>query len=430
MDVVRGVALFGILLMNIVGFAHPMGWEEFTVGQGASGPNYWAWFLTFSFFEGTQRTLFSLLFGAGVIILTSRAEARGGGVAVADIYYRRNIWLIVFGMINAYLLLWEGDILYYYGIAALFLFPLRNVAPRNLIITGLVALAVLVGVRVYDSYDMSTQRQEYEEAVALREAGEELDEEQVEAIENWEEMVAEAEFNEETIAERIADHTESYATVFMRHLPGLTEAHGNETYRYMFLDGFSMMVIGMALLKLGVLNLRRPSRAYWLMVLVGYGVGLPVSLWETRQVIEAQFNWVLIPELWWTYDLGRLGNALGHLGLLLLFVRSGALAWLQERLAAVGRMALSNYIMHSVIALLIFLRPGLGLYGAFERYQLYVIVALICLFQLLVSKIWLDHYRFGPLEWAWRSLTYRQKQPMRRVQPEPGTVQERHQRKA
>lgn len=417
MDIVRGVALFGILLMNIIGFAHPVGFDEFSVGQGASGPNFWAWVVTFTFFEGTQRTLFSLLFGAGVVILTSRAEARGGGLHVADIYYRRNIWLIVFGMINSYLLLWDGDILYFYGVAALFLFPLRNVSPRNLIITGMVALIVLFGVRVYDSYEISTQRQDYQEAVELRDTGNELDEEQAEAIETWEALVEDSVYDKETIAERISVHTKSYATVFMRHLPGLTESHGNETYRYMFLDAFSMMVIGMALIKLGVLNLKSPSRLYWMMVLAGYGIGLPVSIWETRTVIELQFDYLAISDLWWTYDIGRLGNAIGHLGLLLLLVRSGAMAWLQERLAAVGRMALTNYTMHSVIALLVFLKPGLGLYGAFERYQLYAIVAIICLAQLLASKMWLDHFRFGPLEWIWRSLTYRRMQPMRRVQP-------------
>ena len=118
----EGVALFGILLMNIVWFAHGVGWEEFTHGDGAVGPNFWAWVLENTFFEGTQRALFSLLFGAGVIILTSRAEKAGIGIKVADIYYRRNLWLIAFGMIDGYLLLWEGDILYFYGLAALFLF--------------------------------------------------------------------------------------------------------------------------------------------------------------------------------------------------------------------------------------------------------------------------------------------------------------------
>ncbi|MDH5262847.1 MAG: DUF418 domain-containing protein, partial [Gammaproteobacteria bacterium] len=101
-DTVRGVALFGILLMNILGFGYASGPQEFQV-LGTEGPNFWSWFIMNTYFEGTQRTLFSILFGAGVIILTSRAEARGGGIEVADIYYRRNLWLIAFGMVNAYL---------------------------------------------------------------------------------------------------------------------------------------------------------------------------------------------------------------------------------------------------------------------------------------------------------------------------------------
>jgi len=412
-DIVRGVALFGILLMNIVGFGHGLWYEEFQVETAAQGANLWSWIITSTFFEGTQRTLFSILFGAGVIILTSRAEKAGGGIGVADIYYRRNIWLIAFGMIDAYLLLWDGDILYYYGIVALFLFPMRNMLPKNLFIVGALGLVALMGVYQYDASEIQSKQTDYVEAQAVLEAGGELDKEQKEAIDSWEKALKDFNFDEEVYAERVENHSTSYMTLFKHHLPSISDGHGNDLYRYLFLDVFSMMVIGMALLKLGVLTLERSTKFYWLMVLVGYGVGVPVSLWETNAVIAGGYGILSEVDTIWTYDIGRLGNATGHLGLLLLFVRSGWLAWLQVRLAAVGRMALTNYIMHSLIAMVVFLRPGFGLYGQLERYELYYVVLAICVFQLLASKPWLDRYRFGPLEWLWRSLTYLQKQPMR-----------------
>lgn len=414
LDVVRGFALFGILLMNIIGFGHGVGPQEFQLEGAAQGPNYWTWLVTNTFFEGTQRTLFSLLFGAGAVILTMRAEQSGGGIGVADIYYRRNIWLIGFGMINSYILLWEGDILYYYGIAALFLFPLRNMRPAHLLMIGALGLTVLFAQYQYDAAVKQSEYTDYVEALGVQEKGGKLSEEQKEAIETWAEREKDWDYNQGEMRESIEEHRGGYTTVFMRHLPGLTDSHGNETYRYMFLDGFSIMVIGMALFKLGVLTLQRPARFYWIMMLIGYGIGVPLNAWETSNVIAHGYGihgWI---EVRYTYDIGRLANATGHLGLLLLFVRSGWLPNLQERIAGVGRMALTNYIMHSVICAFIFLGIGLGLYGYFERYQLYFIVALICLFQLLISKPWLDRFRFGPLEWIWRTLTYMQIQPMRR----------------
>ena len=414
MDVIRGVALFGILLMNIFGFGYTVGPTEYIEPATRVGADYWVWFVMIFALEGTQRTLFSLLFGAGVILLTSRMEERGAGLFTADIFYRRNIWLIAFGMIHAYLLLWDGDILYYYGVVALFLFPLRNLSPRNLILISLAAFLAISLVYNYDKSERFKAFAEYTEAQEILADGGELDEDQEEAVEKWEETVKDHVADEEEIQERIDNHTGSYWKTFMHHVPYLTEGHGKDMYIYMFLDGFSVMVLGMALFKLGFLTLQRPSSDYWFMALFGYGVGLSVSWWEINHIISNNFGLLAAAETWPTYDMGRLGNGLGHLGLLLLFVRSGALGWLQSGLAAVGRMALTNYIMHSVIAMFVFLGVGFGLYGQFSRVELYYVVLAIVVFQLIISPIWLKYFRFGPLEWVWRSLTYLKRPQLRR----------------
>ena len=141
LDVIRGVALLGILLMNITNFGLPFAYFDPHNAGGADGLNFLTWQITSLFFEGTMRGLFSILFGAGVILMTSRAEARDPSVAVADIYFRRNLWLIAFGLIHAWLMLFTGDILYIYGIVGLFLFTFRHVAPRKLILLGVFVLA-------------------------------------------------------------------------------------------------------------------------------------------------------------------------------------------------------------------------------------------------------------------------------------------------
>jgi len=149
LDTLRGVALLGILLLNIVAMGMPYSYRDPTVFGGAEGLDLAAWTINNLFFEGTMRGLFSLMFGAGIVLITSRAEARGGGIEVADIYYRRNLWLFAFGVIHGWLLLWFGEILYAYGIAGLFLFAFRKLRPRTLIILGALVLATFVPKDIY-----------------------------------------------------------------------------------------------------------------------------------------------------------------------------------------------------------------------------------------------------------------------------------------
>jgi uncharacterized protein len=157
-------------------------------------------------------------------------------------------------------------------------------------------------------------------------------------------------------------------------------------------------------------------------MIVGYGIGVPLRMYTSAHLVATDFDPMAFTDNGLTYDLRRLTMTTGHLGLLLLFVRSGILAWLQRSLAAVGRIALTNYIMHSVICLVIFLRPGFGLYGSLERHELYYVVAGICVFQLVFSPLWLRYFRFGPLEWVWRSLTYMKRPELKRGPLQPAAA--------
>lgn len=146
------------------------------------------------------------------------------------------------------------------------------------------------------------------------------------------------------------------------------------------------------------------------MALTGYAVGLPLNSYTAWVIIRTDFDPAVANS---TYDVGRLSIALGHLGLIMLFCKTGALRSLMSSFGAIGQMAFSNYVMQFVICSFFFTGYGLKMYGRLERYQLYYVVAAIWILQMIVSPIWLRHYRFGPLEWAWRSLTYWKKQPMR-----------------
>ena len=178
-----------------------------------------------------------------------------------------------------------------------------------------------------------------------------------------------------------------------------------------------MMLLGIALFKMGVITAELKRRQYAVMVLLGYGIGVSINYYETNILLGDQFSVPAFMKAGLTYPFGRIAVAFGHIGLVMLFCKSGILGFLRKSLAAVGRMALTNYVMHSVICAIVFTGVGFSLFGQLERHELYYVVGSIWLFQLIASPIWLKYFRFGPLEWLWRSLTYKKRQPFKRIIP-------------
>ncbi len=415
LDVIRGVALFGILLMNVVGFGLPMAYENPNNYGGADGLNLFAWQVNALFFEGTMRGLFSILFGAGIVLMTSRAEARDPSIAVADIYFRRNLWLIAFGLIHSWLLLFTGDILYRYGIVALFLFVFRKASPRFLIVLGVLVLASMSAKDIYWNTLEWQDQAAAESAQVLLDNGNEISTEQQEAIDSWQERLDDGKVSAEEIEETIAARQGGYFENIAFNAERIIQSQSYVLYMFTFWDAAGMMLIGMALLKLGILNAQRSMRFYLSMIAAGYGFGLFVNAYEVNLLLNSNFGYLAVAQAYMTADLGRLPITLGHVGLVMLICRKGWLSWLTLRIAAVGRMALSSYVTHTIICIFIFFGVGFAMFGELQRYQLYYVVFGIWIFQLIVSPIWLKYYRFGPLEWAWRSLTYNKRQPMKRV---------------
>jgi len=402
LDFVRGWALFGILLMNITGFGLSHAYYNPLNNGGATGADLLAWQIIQVGFDGTQRGLFSLLFGAGIILLTAKLEARDP-VKASDIYMRRNLWLIAFGMVNVWVLLWPGDILYSYGVTALFAFGFRKLAPRWLIAIGLASLA-LVAINNYRfAQDDLATYDAAQSALAAQQGGATLTGEQTAAIAALQAAEAEHTLPPEAIEADIAAHRGGWLSTQDAIAPLAVWLQTTHLY-YGFGDIFGMMLIGMALFKMGVLTMARPVSIYVAMVVVGYGIGLPVNLMEARWIVENNFSYLAFSQANITFDVGRLSMTLGHLGLLLLLYRSGLFGWLRRSVSAVGQMALTSYLTHSVVCAIIF--TGFGQFGVLQRHELYYIWAAICVVQLLVSPVWLTYYRFGPVEWVWRSLTY------------------------
>jgi uncharacterized protein len=421
-DVIRGFALLGILLMNIPFFGLPFTHQSTLLRLPDNHIDFQTNAVISTVFEGTMRALFSMLFGASALLFLSKQEAVNTPYTIADFYYRRTLWLIGFGLFNAFILLWPGDILYTYGVCGLLLFPFRKMKPARLAIIGFVCIAILFGKGLMKSIETRHNRQGYLTAVQLEKQHKKLTVEQNKAKEAWLALEKRLQPDPKKEAEIIKNMRGDYPTVFSFLLPLNVKFESTKFYEDFLWDALAMMFIGMALFKIGFFSNKLSTRSYLITLIVGYGLGLTLG-WLT---FERQVAFVKNPgqvvdtssfSLQALYQIRRGVTALGHASLLLLIFRSGLVSWLTQALANVGQMAFTNYLMQSVICSIFFYGYGLGYYGKLAFHELYYVVACVWVFQLIFSAIWLRYFRMGPLEWLWRSLTYWQRQPMLLVTP-------------
>jgi len=407
LDIMRGIVLFGILLMNINGFGLWYAYDNPTVSGGNSGWDHLTWVTTTLFFEGTMRALLSLLFGVGMYALLERLEKNGAGIEAANIYFRRIIWMLVFGLIHGYLLLWVGEILYNYALMGFLVFSFRNLAPKKLFLVSFIL--ILAGTLwQYSDYQNDVKFiSQVEQAKKVKAEGKELSKELKEAEQKWEKI--EGEKSAESVIENNKNMHKGYFDLVEFLKPINERFNMNDSYRYDVWDVLSMMLLGIALFKLKILSAEKSFRLYFMMILIGYGVGLSINYYELQTVIASNYSYLGYSKSYLTYNLGRIPVAIGHIGLIMIFCKLPLLHWLKNSLSAVGKMALTNYIMHSVICMIVFTGVGFGLYGKLFRHELLYVVFSIWILQLILSPIWLRYFYYGPLEWLWRYLSYLKK---------------------
>lgn len=420
LDVMRGFVLFGILLMNINGFGLAKAYSDPTVAGGSTGYNLYTWITTNMFFEGTMRALFSLLFGVGMFIFLDRLLKKDAGIKAADIYFRRLMYLLVFGLIHGYLLLWVGEILYQYALMGFLVYSFRQMAPKRLIAVAILLISIGTFWNYVDYKDTKKFVANVEEAAVYKAEGKELTKELEGASERWEKR--EKDRSPEAIAEHNAEMHKGYFSVVAFLAPTNFEFDTIWPYRDDVWDVLSMMLIGIALFRWNVLSGEKSFGFYGTMALIGYALGLAINYYETKSILDADFSLLSFSKSNITYFWGRLFISFGHVGAIMLFCKSGILAGFQHSMAAVGKMALTNYMMHSVICMIIFTGVGFGMFGKLQRYELLYVVFSIWIFQLILSPIWLKYFYFGPMEWLWRSLSYQKRQLFKRPKIAPPSL--------
>ncbi len=468
LDLLRGFALLGILLMNILIFAWPDGaysnpnhlyytldsigdvpkepekskdkkpWgghQVFPHGElkTAAVSGYWdqgEWVLAALFFENKMRTLFSMLFGAGVVLMNRHTHTKKG--SPFWLHFRRTFWLLVIGACHAYFL-WVGDILFCYAAIGFFLYPFLRLSSGWLL--GVGAFFFLLPLGIYGAVPgLVDWVKERGAEVAQKEKSETLDggkkttndAEPVQGAESFqaamdamflkgfealEQMRMEKQQPEKVTRAIREVHRMGYAEWFFGRWKDIFWMHLLYLLLGFLLMGWPML-LGMGLMKLGFFEGAWSARSYAIMSLIGFGLGIPVDYYAMMVYLGPLKNigtqmQVILPLNCLAMLLMTLANASAMVWL----YKTKRIEWIAKRLQAVGRMALTNYLSDTVICTLLF-SGALGWYGVIPRMGLLGIVLLIWSFHLFLSPIWLRYFAFGPMEWLWRSLTYWKVQPI------------------
>ena len=413
-DSLRGVAILGILLMNIPGFS--IAGDPFVRNEFGTA-NYKIWFYVSWIADGTQRALFSMLFGAGILLFLANKTKQDNPISAADYFFRRQLWLIVFGLFNIYILLWSGDILFDYGCYGLIMFVFRSWNPKKLLIAAGVCFLLMLARENRNLYlDKRT--------ISRGEAIEKIDttvtkltprqKEHLSAMEDFRERSDTAR-RHKRMDRRIRMMSGPYADNYDFRTTGYLDNIIEYTY-FGIWDVLLFMFIGMAFFKTGILMGKASVKFYAIMCIAGFAVGLFFSYWQIKPIVDAKFNFYNYTKNISIsfYEAGRTFRTFGIFGSLMLLYKSGIFKWFFKLFRPVGQMAFTNYLTQSIACAIIFYGIGFGLYGQLERYQIYLVVLAIWIVQIIWSHIWLRYFQYGPFEWIWRQLTYWKKLPLRK----------------
>lgn len=417
LDMMRGFAILCIFYMNLPAMMGPMAAMFGNVrALGWSGADQNAWLFMETFLEGTQRGLLEMLFGAGMMVTFAKAMEPDGPVAVADLYVRRNLWLLAFGLVDLFLLAWMGDILHIYALCALALFPFRKMKVKWLLTLGLLFGVFQFVGGAFEYVDRSQTQATYQVAQEKQAKQQPLTKAEQEAVKTWKEKekkIAEGDpmiqkLNKDEAKARAGDMFD-YAGFFISTYM-MINAKG--ALLFGIIEAFGTMLIGIALWKLGFIQGKRTTREYVWALVIAYGFGLTARYVGGLE----RMTFSPIPKtLWMTQELARIAVSLGHVALINLLMRFAWGKGLLSPLKAAGQMAFTLYFLEQIIGIWVLYSPiGLHLPGArgwaYVMWQASVVIVLLLIF----ANVWMRLFQSGPLEWLWRSLAYGRKQPFRR----------------
>jgi uncharacterized protein len=375
LDVLRGVGVLGMLATHIQSFAMGAAARSNPGDVGPlEGADRWVWFMNYVLMDGKFLPIFSVLFGASCIMLVDRAN--DAAIPAARPHYRRVAALFCIGLLHA-CLLWYGDMLMSMALCGALVFFYLQLTYRRQLVLGaiLLGLGAVIGALLAGWPEVSGAGGTIDPAEAYR-------------AKIWE----------------ISRYRGTWLEQMDHRIPAAISVVTASLARQGLWEITGLMLIGSALFRLGILSGRRSERFYAVLGGLGWGLGLPCAIYLGANLVshagQGHQESIAAAQLrYWGDGL----IALGWLGLTLLVVRRG---WPLKPLAAVGRLALTNYLLQSLICTTIFYGHGLGLFARVNRMGQVAIVAAIWAVQLAGSVWWFRWFSVGPVEWLVRRVTY------------------------
>ncbi|MCA9291989.1 MAG: DUF418 domain-containing protein [Phycisphaerales bacterium] len=407
LDVARGIALLGIFTVNIALFALPM--ADMHVAAHAPTADRLVASLVWVVSEYKFMSMFSMLFGMGLVLQAHRARAAGR--PFAGLYLRRLLTLAIIGVAHA-TLLWYGDILFMYAVAGALLLAMHALRPRTLVIVGLASLAVGAGLLSVFMLVLAlgggppATAPPAEAAAPVTTVAELFHE-----LANHNYQVDRGDFG--LVETAIYRDGPAVVAITLRTLTWLSVLLFAGIFYGFGFRVLGLFCLGAAMMKAGFFTDRGRRWRRWTMIL-GLSVGLPLEALAALARWAAPDDAVVFAGTEVSHYLASLFVAFGYLGAAAMFAESGIARPLARGIAAVGRMALTNYLGQTVVATFIFYWWGLGRFADFDRPTLIALVFAVYLGQIVFSVLWLRAFRLGPVEWLWRSATYARPVALRR----------------
>ncbi len=414
LDVIRGVAIVLIFFFNLPTMGNS-NYEHFGAIRllGWSPADQICWWFLRVFLEGTQRGMLQILFGAGALIILERTLEPGGPVDPADLYFRRNLWLALFGLFDIFALLWFGDILLAYATAAMFLFPFRKLSAATLLA---VAMLFAAGTTMKGSISYREHIQMKASAARARDLQNQhlpLSLSDRNALDGQEKALA-LYHPPASALQTERDARLGTLAVYVSFMHGIWTKYlirGGGLWDEIVYSFFSML-LGMALFKFGITQGRRTIRFYLCLALFCYCIGLPERIIAAWQLAAS-------PGLNNIDAIGgepaRLLVSVGHVAFINCLFKTSVGRKLLSPFRAPGRMAFSLYLLQNLLGdWILFPAVGFGLWGRYGWVGLTLIGLALLVFQLILANVWLRQFAAGPLEWVWRSVAYQRRQPFRR----------------
>jgi uncharacterized protein len=365
-----------------------------------------------------------------MLLFISKDNQKGSPPA-ADLFIRRQMWLILFGIINAVLLLWTRDVLFHLGIMGILLFPFVRMSTRGLILAALLVTFIYCGKNYWNyAHDRSAYKKylavtavekkiakdsvsrSQNKALAKAQKKDSLSKEQKTDKAAWEGILANMKYDpKKDDGENKEMRSGSYGKIYDHLLPATQAREAQWTYTIGIWDLASMMLLGMALFRSGFFTSRYKRRHYLLLALAGITSGILLGWFRLNYNQLALHDYTEYINRYWMphtlfFPFERALMALGYAGLVLFLLEAGWLKALWRSLSIVGRMALTNYLLQTITCTIFFTGIGMGYFGRLSQWKLYVFVIDICIVQTVFSILWLRYYYYGPAEWLLRCLSY------------------------